>query len=119
MGAGISNRERGVSHVRKQGLIARSMNGELVILDRASGYVHQLNAAASRIWDACDGTRSPEDIAHCVAAAFEDPPDAVRLLQDVRAALADFRRLGLLLDEQSAGTAASDATQTGVEHGND
>ena len=72
------------------------MDDEIVILDRAAGYVHQLNATASQIWRACDGRHSVEDIAAQVTERFDSAPEAV--LRDVATAIAEFERLGLLLD---------------------
>ena len=77
-------------------LITSTVDGEIVILDRAAGYVHQLNATASQIWRACDGRHSAEDIAAQVTERFEIAPEAVLL--DVTTAIAEFERLGLLLD---------------------
>jgi len=77
-------------------LVTRSIDGEVVILDRSAGTVHHLNATASHIWSECDGTQSAADIAARVAASFNGVPETV--LEDVLATLADFRRLGLLVD---------------------
>jgi len=85
-----------MSQKRRSDLVARTINGEVVILDRAAGTVHQLNATASHIWSACDGAHSVADIAASVAARFEETPETV--LRDVLATLADFQRLGLLVD---------------------
>jgi hypothetical protein len=82
--------------VRRLDLTMCTVNGECVILDRASGFVHQLNATASHIWSACDGRHTVEEIAACVAARFASAPDTV--LHDVIRTLADLERLGLLVD---------------------
>lgn len=86
-----------MTHVRRPDLMSRVINGERVILDRERGYVHQLNATASCIWDALDGSRSAEEIARCLEETFEHPPDTVQLLHDVYSALAYFGERGLLL----------------------
>src|SRR5262245_12987287 len=56
---------------RRPDLTTCTVDGEVVIFDRAAGFVHQLNATASRIWDACDGTHSVEDIAAQLMERFE------------------------------------------------
>ncbi len=89
-------------HTRRQDVITRVLDGEVVILDREAGQVHQLNAVASAIWNACNGAHTEEQIVADLAATFEHVPDTV--LSDVRKALEDFNRLGLLLsDADSAG----------------
>jgi PqqD family protein of HPr-rel-A system len=80
--------------LRRSDLITCAVDEEIVVLDRAAGYVHQLNATASQIWRACDGRHSVEDIAAQVTQRFDIAPDAV--LRDVHTALAEFERLGLL-----------------------
>jgi hypothetical protein len=81
---------------RRSDLTTCTVDGELVILDRESGLVHQLNATASHIWGECDGAQTPEEIAARVATIFAGTPDTV--LDDVTRALADLERLGLLVD---------------------
>ena len=77
-------------------LISSNIDGEVVILDHATGTVHHLNATASHIWKACDGSRSANDIAACVATDFDGVP--AKLLEEVLAALSDLDGLGLLVD---------------------
>src|SRR3954464_3625915 len=86
-----------MSKMRRPDLLTCTVDGEIVILDRAAGYVHQLNATASQIWRACDGQHSVEEIAAQVTEQFESTPDAV--LRDVVVALGNLERLGLLLDD--------------------
>jgi len=98
-----------MSKTRRPGLTTCTVDGEVVILDRAAGYVHQLNATASQIWLACDGRNSMEDIAAQIVERFENTPEAV--LRDIQGALADLERLGLLLEgepvEQCNGNSAA------------
>jgi hypothetical protein len=42
----------------------------LVIYDPSQDMVHHLNASASVIFDLCDGTRDPEEIARILAEAY-------------------------------------------------
>jgi hypothetical protein len=77
-------------------LVTRTVDGELIILDRTAETVHHLNATATYIWSACDGTHSANDIAASLTASFGDVPPTV--LDDVLTTLADFRRRGFLVD---------------------
>jgi hypothetical protein len=81
---------------RRPDLLTCAVDGEVVILDRAAGLVHQLNPTASHIWGACDGGHEVDEIAAGVAASFEGAPETV--FNDVIRTLADFERLGLLVD---------------------
>lgn len=75
-------------------LIIREVNGELVVLDRRGGKVHQLNATASYIWHCCNGRSNPKGIAESLAERY-----GIEITQaegDVEATIAKFRELGLL-----------------------
>jgi hypothetical protein len=85
--------------MRRPDLVTRLVNGEVIILDRAAGNVHQLNATASHVWNECDGTRSAADIAAGMAARFDVSSDVI--LRDVLTIIADFRQLGLFVDERT------------------
>ena len=78
-------------------LKARVVDGETVLLDRAGGRVHQLNATASFVWSKLDGSTSPHDVAAAVAEAFEVEPETAA--RDVTALLDQFRKLNLLVLE--------------------
>jgi Coenzyme PQQ synthesis protein D (PqqD). len=82
---------------RRPDLLTSWVDGEVVILDRVRGLVHQLNPTASYIWNACDGRHDVDEIAAGVAADFECAPAAV--LDDVLRSLSDFERLGLFVEE--------------------
>ena len=68
---------------------SRLVDGELVILDRDRGLVHQLNSTAMCIWERCDGQHTVAEIAAQVSDIFEmdretalrDVVQAVRQLQ--------------------------------------
>jgi Coenzyme PQQ synthesis protein D (PqqD) len=83
---------------RRPDLLTSWVDGEVVILDRVTGFVHQLNPTASYIWGACDGRHDVGEIAAGIASDFEGAPEAV--LDDVLRSLLDFERLGLLVEEQ-------------------
>ena len=77
----------GMSQTRRQDSVSRIVDGEIIILDRAAGRIHQLNRTASHIWNVCEG-RSASEIATEMAAHFDVKPDMV--LNDVQTTLSDF-----------------------------
>jgi hypothetical protein len=80
--------------LRRSDLDARTVDGELVILDRAKGTVHRLNETASSIWNDCDGNRTTAEIAARLAERVQRTPDDV--LDDVVGAIRTLGQLGLL-----------------------
>jgi hypothetical protein len=99
-----------MSNVRRADLVTCTVDGEVVILDRTAGYVHQLNATASQIWSACDGKQGADEIAERIASCFDDPPPTV--LQDVLRTLNDLQRLGLLVDIECRSAQGDRSTQS-------
>lgn len=85
-----------ISQRRRADLVTRAIDGEIIILDQAAGTVHHLNSTAGHIWSAYDGVQSAAEIAVRMAEQCEETPETV--LRDVVATLADFQRLGLLVD---------------------
>jgi len=68
-------------------------DGEMVILDRTRGLVHQLNGIASFIWERCNGQCTPSEIAAQLCQIFEvNEQDASR---DVVAAIEQLQKLSL------------------------
>jgi hypothetical protein len=70
------------------------IDGEVLVLDRHSDLIHQLNPTASYIWDRCDGQSSVADIAHQLAAMFD--VDITIATQDVMTTIVKLHNLGLL-----------------------
>ena len=107
----LTDRDRTDAWPRRRGgadLTVCTVDGDLVILDRTRGYVHQLNATASHIWSACDGRHSVDDIAATLGASFTDAP---RNLRDaVVNTLSDFNELGLLMSPLLPDDAESEET---------
>lgn len=52
---------------RREGLVTKEVDGELLIYDRESDRAHCLNVAAAAIWTRCDGSTSVSDIARAVS----------------------------------------------------
>lgn len=72
------------------------VDGELVILDKAAGKVHQLNASATFVWHGISDGLGAEAIALKLSKEFDVGHGTAST--DVRAAIAEFRTL-LLIDE--------------------
>lgn len=60
------------------GLTTERVGAELVLLDRATKKVHQLDAMGTRILDLCDGEHSALDIATCLAARYDASDERVQ-----------------------------------------
>lgn len=79
---------------RRPDLIFRKVDEDVCVYDPVRDRVLLLNATSALILDLCDGTRSWEQIAAEVAAAF--PVDRERVSNDVEAMRQEFRNAGLL-----------------------
>lgn len=79
---------------RRVDVNVRMVDGEVVVLDRQSDLIHQLNHTASYIWDRCDGQSTVAEIANQLAAAFQ--VDADTAVQDVATTIRQLQSLGLL-----------------------
>ena len=79
---------------RRTDLQARGLDGETLVLDRAGGLIHQLNATATFVWARCTGDRSLVDIAKDLADAFDVAPETAAL--DVETTVAQLQALRLV-----------------------
>jgi hypothetical protein len=74
------------------GVTVRAVEDELLLLDRNTQRIHQLNRTASFIWRCCGETASQEEIASQLAAryavdeavALKDVADTLRRLLELR-----------------------------------
>lgn len=57
---------------RKEGVVAREVAGEMVIVDMQSGMYHGLNPVGVMIWEALDGDRTLGDITTMLAGEFPE-----------------------------------------------
>jgi len=55
----------------KQGLIAQSVDGELLILNREQEKIHQLNPVASFIWNNLDGQTTNEQLLMAITKKYK------------------------------------------------
>ncbi len=89
---------------RAEGLVAREVDGEYILLDTVADRVHQLNPSASLIWGLCCDGATVDEIAETLAEEYSLAGEVAK--RDVEAAFAQFRELGFLLP---AGNEPSDA----------
>ncbi len=75
-------------------LIQHDLDDEVLVYDPVVDRTHRLNVSATRIWELCDGTRSPEDIARVLTEQFEVEFETA--LQDARAVLEQLKEEQLL-----------------------
>ena len=76
-------------------LAIENADGELIVLDKSAGKVHQLNSTASFVWDCLSDGLAVDEIALMLSEAFDVEPEAA--LSDVQAALAQFEGLALVV----------------------
>ena len=69
-------------------------DGELIILDKAAGQVHQLNPSASFVWQCLNDGLGAEEIALQLSEAFGIEREIA--LVDVQAVVAEFEALALI-----------------------
>ena len=77
-------------------LAIENADGELIILDKAAGKVHQLNSSASFVWNCLSDGLAIDEIALMLSEAFDIEPETAR--SDVQAALAQFEGLALVVE---------------------
>jgi len=75
-------------------LSARNVEGEMVILDKRSGKIHQLNSTASFVWNKLDGRRSIPAIVSDMVQEFDVEFEIARA--DVARVVSDLVRLELV-----------------------
>ncbi|SDW99230.1 PqqD family protein [Thiocapsa roseopersicina] len=78
----------------KAGLTCRDLDGELIVLDAATGYIHQMNPTGALIWRLLDGGTSIESIETCISHEFDLDAEAAQ--RDVRGFVEQLHRAGLL-----------------------
>ncbi len=77
-------------------LAVEESDGELIVLDKDGGQVHQLNQSAALIWSGLGEGLGTDEIAVLLTSAFDVEHE--RAVSDVRAAIAQFTEAGLLED---------------------
>jgi len=78
----------------KQGLIAQSVDGELLILNREQQQIHQLNPVASFIWNKLDGQQSNDQLVTAIIEKYEVEQDVAK--HDLESLLSELSDLNLI-----------------------
>jgi hypothetical protein len=81
--------------IKRPELNVRTVDQEIVIVDKDSGEVHQLNPTASYIWDLFDGNTSIDQVKELVASDFNIDLDQASA--DVVAVVEQLKGLKLLV----------------------
>ena len=81
---------------RREGLILRRIQHELLLLDMEFNKIHQLNETASFIWDACQQVSDEVEIAKLLAQKYYVEEHVA--LNDVSVMVGKLRELNLLVD---------------------
>jgi hypothetical protein len=79
---------------RRSNVSVRLIEGEVVVLDRQAGLIHQLNQTASYIWDRCNGQLTVAEIADQMALTFD--VDFRTAAEDVVTIIRQFQNQRLL-----------------------
>ena len=77
-------------------LAIENADGELIVLDKSAGKVHQLNSTASFVWTCLSDGLAVDEIALMLSEAFDVEQEAA--LSDVQAALTQFEGLALVVE---------------------
>ena len=73
----------------------RNVEGELIVLDRRNGMIHQLNPTAGYIWERCDGRSTVADIVNQLVEEFGVSFDTAEA--DTRKFIEQLQTLDLLI----------------------
>ncbi|MBI3089765.1 MAG: PqqD family protein [Candidatus Tectomicrobia bacterium] len=79
---------------RRQDLIVRPLDDEVIVLDPQAEMVHALNPTARAIWDLLDGRHGMAELVEAVCGRFDVRPEQAE--KDIQALLELFRSRNLL-----------------------
>lgn len=85
---------RGVVRLKQDGIAAREIEGETVVLDLLASRYLSINSAGTILLDELRQGRDEDQLTHSLIAAFEIDEATAR--RDVQAFLGDLDQLGLL-----------------------
>lgn len=75
-------------------LAVEKTDGELIVLDKAAGKVHQLNSSATFVWNCLSDGVAIDDIALMLSEAFEIEAEVAQ--SDVETVLNQLKELALI-----------------------
>ena len=84
--------ERILPRARKDDLVVKGLNDEVLVYDLKRDKAHSLNASAAFIWKKCNGRRTVAEVAQALSKEFNVPPDE----QTVWLALDQLSKFNLL-----------------------
>jgi hypothetical protein len=70
----------------RQDLVAKQVGAESILYDSTNKGIHVLNMTAAKIFQLCDGSHTPEEIAEALEGSF-DGVDRVQAYKDVKRTL--------------------------------
>ena len=85
---------RNAAPLRRDDLVLEELDGEAILYDPRYGAVHRFNAVTLFVWDLCDGSNTPADIAQRLTKLCEVEPDEA--LDSVQRAIAELSTLDLV-----------------------
>ena len=77
-------------------LAVEDADGELIVLDKDAGKVHQLNRSAALVWQGLSEGLATDEIAVKLTNAFDVEHE--NAVSDVQTSITELRELGLLVD---------------------
>jgi hypothetical protein len=63
---------------RSDRVVARACDDGMILLKLDDGRYYTLDEIAARIWELCDGTRGPADVAAALEAHYDAPGELIR-----------------------------------------
>jgi hypothetical protein len=75
-------------------IVWRRIDDKVVLIGKEGVAIHTLNKTASHIWELCDGTNSPDEIAAKLCERFDVPPEQANT--DVRETINKLEQLGVI-----------------------
>jgi hypothetical protein len=79
---------------RNEEVVWQKIGDEIVAIGNDGLLINVLNKTAAYIWELCDGTRGPDEIAACLCERFE--VELEEATADVLGILGKFEKFGLL-----------------------
>jgi hypothetical protein len=86
-----------VFHQRTNGILARELGDEILVLDTETDQVHQLNATAGLVWRHC--AEPSETLAIAVALTEQFDVTLEVAIDDVESTLRQLQQLHLVVEE--------------------
>jgi len=79
---------------RNDDIIWRKIEDKVVLIGKDGMAIHTLNKTAGYIWELCDGTNSPDEIAAKLCERFDVTPEEANV--DVRETINKMEEMGLV-----------------------